>query len=265
MTRRAPTASSRARSLLKAGAGPGLRGSRTALGFAVTAAASAWIALWVSDRHDAAQEPAHIAVMADLNDMYANQPYDWTAYSFVIDRPVARLPAPPRGFCRTWWAWAQGFDAVDANTTRMRIILQGTSKTAIVLTGARVRVGRRDAPLRGTTATCSRGGAAVNPRHIAVDLDTSVATLDGGDANQPFTFSLHEGDVEAFDVTAYTERCDCRWWLELTYIQDGATKAMSIGSRKDPFRTSAATRAQPVSWTGGRWAKAPRTDQQRSG
>lgn len=226
------------------------------IGFLSTATVSPWIALWVDDRHESAKPPARIAVIADLNEMYANQPYDWTAYSFVTSRSPARLPAPPRGFCRTWWAWGQRIRAVDAPTTRMRIFVQGTTTTAIVLTGARVRIARRDAPLAGTTATCSKGGAAVNPRHIAIDLDTSVATLDGGDANEPFTFSLHEGDIEAFDITAHATRCDCRWWLELTYIQDGESKSLSVGSRDEPFRTTAATSAQPVRWTGKRWIKA---------
>jgi hypothetical protein len=230
------------------------------VGVVVVALVSAWVGAWYSDRHEAAKDPAHITVLTDLNDLDANNPYDWTAYTFVVARPLAALPAPPDGFCRTWWAWGQKLGAVDATTSRMRVILQGTTATAIVLTGARVRIARRDPPMAGTVATCSRGGAAVNPRHIAVDLDDAVATLDRGDAERPFSFSLHEGDVEEFEVTAHARRWDCRWWLELSYIQDGQTKVMSIGSRDAPFRTTAGTRAQPARWTGRKWTKASARD-----
>lgn len=135
----------------------------------------------------------------------------------------------------------------------MRIYLTGRTRTAIVFTGARVRFAHRAEPLAGSYMQCSRGGAAVNPRHVAVDLDRGTARLDRGDANRPFLFSLREGGTEVFDITAFAERCDCSWWLELNYLQDGHPRTLSVGDRSSPFRTTGKGRARPVRWVRGAW------------
>lgn len=84
-----------------------MSGGRRLVGIVTVAAVTTVVALWITDRHDAAEErgePVAMRVEADLNVLFADQPYDWTAYALVIPKSARHVPAPPSGFCRTWWA-----------------------------------------------------------------------------------------------------------------------------------------------------------------
>lgn len=235
----------------------GAKGTRAAVVAVALAVLAAVIGVLVNERRQEARdraEPFAIRLEQDLGVIAAEQPYNWTAYDFVIDRPASRLPGPPGEFCRTWWSWGRGLGGVDAESTRLRAYLTGRSSVPVVLDQVKVHVERR-APLKGLHPTCDAGGAAVNPRHVAVDLDRGTARLVRGDADEPFMFKLAPGDVEVFDIVARAEKCDCRWWLELGFVQGGERRSARLGDPGAPFRTTSVRRATAVRWTGGRWAR----------
>jgi hypothetical protein len=233
----------------------GTRAVRATLLAAVVALVGAVVGIVVNERRQEQRDravPFEIRIEQDLGTIEAEQPYNWTAYDFVIDRPVSKLPGPPGEFCRTWWSWGRGLGGVDAERTRLRVYVTGRSSVPVVLDRVEVHV-RRNPPMEGLHPTCFAGGAVANPRHVAVDLDRGTARLDGGDAGEPFLFKLSSGDVEVFEINATTERCDCRWWLELGFVQGEDRRSAQLGDEEAPFRTTSVSRARAVRWTGARW------------
>lgn len=224
-------------------------GARWSAGVVAVAAIGTIVTLWITsenDERDASSNPFDIRIEQDLGVLYAEQPFNWTPYAFVLSRQLDTIPPPPSGHCRTWWSWSRGLGGVDARRTQFRVYLTGRTRAAVVLNRAVVHIAKVSRPPRGYLLDCKAGGAAVNPRQIAVNLDRRKAALSRGDADEPFLFRLAAGDIEVFDVTATTRRCDCRWWLELFFVQGERQSSVSIGSADDTFRTTGTRQAVRV-------------------
>ncbi|MFI0502714.1 helix-turn-helix domain-containing protein [Streptomyces albogriseolus] len=167
-------------------------------------------------------------------------------HDYVVAKPPAQVPPPPAPQDARTWAATQG--AVHGEETLVELSVQGTSDTAVVLTALRVRVAGRSAPAPGSAYAMDQGcGGALTPRSFDVDLDKDrpiARAVAGNDAGTPIPavrmpYRVSATDPEVLMITARTEGCDCRWYLELDWSSQGRTGTVRIDDRGRPFRTSA--------------------------
>ncbi|WP_411153331.1 helix-turn-helix domain-containing protein [Streptomyces sp. A30] len=182
-------------------------------------------------------------------------PLTWTAdsqvwalgcgHDYVIAKPPAEVPPPPAPQDAGTWAGTQ--NAVHGRDTNVRISVQGRTSTAVVLEALRVRVVGRTDPAPGTAYSMDQGcGGAVTPRYFDVDLDIDrpiARPVAGNDTGTPIPamrlpYRVSAEDPEVLLVTAKTEGCDCRWYLELDWSSQGRTGTVRIDDDGRPFRTS---------------------------
>jgi hypothetical protein len=177
-------------------------------------------------------------------------------HDYVIDKPPARVPAPPVQQDAATWAAAQG--AVHGRETMVRVTVQGRSSTAVVLEALRVRVVGRGSPAAGSAYAMDQGcGGGLTPRRFTVDLDADrpvARPQDGvGSAGTvhavQFPYGVSAADPEVLLVDATTQSADTRWYLELDWSCEGHTGTARIDDRGRPFRTTS-TRGRPRYWYG---------------
>ncbi len=182
-------------------------------------------------------------------------PLTWTAdsqvwalgcgHDYVIDKQPRQVPPPPAPQDAGTWAGTQ--NAVHGRDTNVRISVQGRTSTAVILEALRVRVVGRTDPAPGTAYSMDQGcGGAVTPRFFDVDLDIDrpiARPVEGNDTGTPIPamrlpYRVSAEDPEVLLVTARTEGCDCRWYLELDWASQGRTGTVRIDDAGRPFRTS---------------------------
>lgn len=166
-------------------------------------------------------------------------------HDYVIAKPPKQVPPPPAPQDAGTWAATQS--AVHGGETMVELSVQGTSDTAVVLTALRVRVAGRSDPAPGNAYAMDQGcGGALTPRYFDVDLDKDrpiARAVAGNDAGAPIPavrmpYRVSATDPEVLLVTARTEGCDCRWYLELDWSSQGRTGTVRIDDDGRPFRTS---------------------------
>ncbi|MFD3820877.1 helix-turn-helix domain-containing protein [Streptomyces sp. NPDC058625] len=185
----------------------------------------------------------------------AGTPLAWTVdsqawahgcgHDYVVAKPPAQVPPPPVPQDAGTWAATQA--AVHGGETLVKLSVQGTSDTAVVLTALRVRVTGRTDPAPGNAYAMDQGcGGALTPRYFAVDLDKDrpiARAVAGNDAGTPvpavrMPYRVSAEDPEVLEVTATTAGCDCRWFLELDWSSGGRSGTVRIDDGGRPFRTS---------------------------
>lgn len=185
----------------------------------------------------------------------AGVPFTWSAdshvweggcgHDYVVAKAPQQVPPPPVPQDARVWAGAQS--AVHGRQTMVKIVVQGRTSTAVVLEALRVRVVGRSTPVEGTSYAMDQGcGGAVTPRYFDVDLDVDrpiARPADGNDAGTPIPalrlpYRVSAEDPEVLEVTAQTENCDCRWYLELDWSSQGRTGTVRIDDHGRPFRTT---------------------------
>ncbi|WP_407700992.1 helix-turn-helix domain-containing protein [Streptomyces hirsutus] len=185
----------------------------------------------------------------------AGTPLAWTVdsqawafgcgHDYVVAKPPAQVPPPP--VPQDAGAWAATQAAVHGGETIVKLSVQGTSDTAVVLTALRVRVAGRTDPAPGNAYAMDQGcGGALTPRYFAVDLDKDrpiARAVAGNDAGTPIPavrmpYRVSAKDPEVLEVTATTADCDCRWYLELDWSSGGRAGTVRIDDAGRPFRTS---------------------------
>jgi hypothetical protein len=181
---------------------------------------------------------------------------DVCGHTYVLGRPVERVPAPPRHERESRsWAIAQG--AVDGGASTLNITLQGRSGTAVVLHALRVELVHRRTPPRQTAyQVLPECGGGVVLRHFAVNLDAAVpvAGAKPGNDGAPisavrFPYTVSDSDPEVFQIRATTTRCDCAWYLTLDWSSGEQEGTLRIDDRGRPFRTTSITGLPRYSWT----------------
>jgi hypothetical protein len=182
----------------------------------------------------------------------------WIGYGFVFPRGKTELGAPPPGNCPEWWAWARNNHGVDADRTKVRLTIIGDSEATVIVEALRIAIVRRAEPLDGALVVCQVGGADITPRHIAVDLDTFAEAVTsyydaGGDPTGRFSFAIARGEAEIFNIVAAAGRSYTEWVAELYLLVDGKRQIVHLSDEGKPFRTTASSQLEPLSWTGEKW------------
>ncbi|MER5895790.1 helix-turn-helix domain-containing protein [Streptomyces sp. NPDC001876] len=189
------------------------------------------------------------------------------AHTYVVAAPPDRVPPPPVQQDAGTWAATQR--AVHGGETIVKLSVQGTSDTAVVLEALRVRVTGRADPAPGNAYSMDQGcGGSLTPRSFAVDLDRNrpvARATAGNDAGTPIPavsmpYRVSAEDPEVLLVTARTVTCDCSWYLELDWSSQGRTGTARIDDRGRPFRTSAVEGLTSYEYDTSARAWAPRVD-----
>jgi hypothetical protein len=85
-------------------------------------------------------------------------------------------------------------------------------------------------------------------RFFEIDLDAKppVATYSGAQGGEEtlFPYRVSAGELEVFDIYAFTFESDVRWRLRLAYTDDEETGALVIDNHGQPFETSATSTAE---------------------
>ncbi|OKI97823.1 DNA-binding protein [Streptomyces sp. CB02058] len=221
-------------------------------------------------------EPAG-ATSAPAGSAPAVPPLAWTVdshawafgcgHDYVVAQPPERVPPPPAAQDAGTWAAAQ--QAVHGGETIVKLSVQGTSGTAVVLEALRVRVTGRADPAPGNVYSMAQGcGGSLTPRTFAVNLDKDrpiARATAGNDAGTPIPavslpYRVSAEDPEVLLVTARTGSCDCSWYLELDWSSQGRADTARIDDRGRPFRTSAVEDLTPYAYDTSARAWAPRVD-----
>jgi hypothetical protein len=182
----------------------------------------------------------------------------WIGYSFVFPHGISELGPPPPGNCPEWWAWARANQGVDAEKTKVRLTIIGDSETTVIIEALRIAVVRRTEPVDGALVVCPVGGADLTPRHIAVELDSFAEAVTtyydaGGDPTGRFSFALARGEAEVFNIEAAAGRSYTEWVGELYLLVDRRRQIVHISDQGEPFRTTASSHLEPLTWTGDKW------------
>ena len=152
-----------------------------------------------------------------------------------------------------------GLGAID-NETWLRIVLDGTAGRTSTITGARaVVVERRDPSAVAQFKRTSEGEEDTigwyfdldEPESPAHELLKGYMTERRGPtyfANR--TITVAPGEALTIDVIAVTEKCDCRWVIDLDVVVEGTPRTVRIDNDGEPFRTSSGQPDAPLYlWT----------------
>jgi hypothetical protein len=222
---------------------------------AVAAAAIGWLVahlmpgLWRKVTH-APDVFVHIEV--DPSRIYAGAP-EWVGASFVLPSEAMTLitDRPTDGGCRQWRSWLWPLGAYDADTTEIRVALQGNANTTVLVDGLLIQVIERSDP-QGHVLRCPVGGADITVRTLQADLDLEPCIVnyrdDAYQFTKPFAFTLSPGEVEVFHITATTTQ-RCLWTAELQLVVNGQRRTEYVDDDGQPFRTSGSGELPASVWS----------------
>ncbi|MEU1374516.1 helix-turn-helix transcriptional regulator [Streptomyces triculaminicus] len=178
--------------------------------------------------------------------------------SYLVNRGPDQMPKPP--FEQDAPAWVSELGAVSADNQFVKITLQGTGTSTVVLEELHVRVDSTNAPLAWNTYATGVGcGGDVATRSFGVDLDAGSPALTPIAGQRAFPYKVSRTDPEVFYVKADAKQHDVRWHLEVQWSSGGRRGVFRIDDQGRPFRTSGSTGRpsyqQPLGDT--RWSPAP--------
>lgn len=209
------------------------------------------IAAWIlADRPDPGEVPFKVAV-----EVYHSEADGWVAP--VALSKLAPIPRPSgvdeqsqRAWYSQWVSWLGTHGAVPASVSSVQIHVQGTSGAQVTLTGLQVKVVNRRPAVQGTWAGITIGGDYWY-RFVDADLDqeppkltaelheeweSSVRPHERRPIRFPYKVSL--SDAELFEVQARTERCDCEFVVELSWIFQDRSGTLTVDDKGKPFRVT---------------------------
>ncbi|MFJ9012876.1 hypothetical protein [Streptomyces canus] len=163
--------------------------------------------------------------------------------------PIGTRPATgPGEGCSAFHDWLTTNDGVDAGKSKLQIAVQGSSSQQVQINNLRVIVVKRDKPPPSVGLTCPSAGSA-NLRPIDIDLDQALprAKYKAKDG-RPFGFTVNEGEIETFLVTALAKHARYAWYLELDVTSEGKTSTLRVDNKGKPFRTAPLPNSPMWSW-----------------
>jgi hypothetical protein len=157
-------------------------------------------------------------------------------------------PDPGGKYCEEFHPTLIAQGGADVGKTRLQVVVQGSTDSAVLISKLRAVVTKREEPLDGVVAVCSpEGEAQVRPVQIDLDAQNAVAKDHSGDKD--FGYTVAKDETETFLVTAETQECFCEWHLELELVVAGERQYRELRNGEQPFRTSAApARSRELWW-----------------
>ena len=169
-----------------------------------------------------------------------------TELAALFFKPIDHIP-PPTFFepdqsrIDEFTRFLHSHGATDPNATMVRVVVQGPSEHALVLTGLSIRIVERRRTVGGILIVFA-GGGVMDVRSLHVDLDspTPIASPMPNDLGERWSFPLQvsSSDPEVLVISAETHEYDCLWFAELNYVVAGRAGIVKIDDSGKPFRTT---------------------------
>lgn len=166
----------------------------------------------------------------------------------------ARLPdgaepiTGPGTLCSGFRPWALQQGGADAGATRLQVVVQGRTPGQLLVSNARAVVVTREAPMAGIDLRCPPAGQA-ELRALSIDLDQRDPRARYVSAeNREFGFTLGQGEIETFVVTATANQATYSWYLELTVVVGDESRTVRVDDAGQPFRTTTPVQGEPWEW-----------------
>jgi hypothetical protein len=138
--------------------------------------------------------------------------------------------------------WATDRGGVRAEDVELSFVARSDKPEDTLITGVRVVVLDREAPLTGTWFALDAGGDPPN-RIIYADLDSTPPTVTRS-PGWDYPLSISSDDQEIFTVVASTQECHCRWRAEIDAITpEGEQVTIVVDDDGDPFEVTATSNA----------------------
>ncbi|MET9618476.1 helix-turn-helix domain-containing protein [Kitasatospora indigofera] len=165
--------------------------------------------------------------------------WDTLCDQYLVDRPPSEVPRPPQ--VPDVAGWVSRLGAVPGRYLSIEIVVQGTGRDTVVLSGLNVRVARIGAPLAWNAYSMGEGcGGGVDVHSYDLDLDAARPRLVVTEGSTGLPLKVSEGDPEVIEVTARTTSHDVSWYLELEWSSGDRTGTLRVDlGHGTPFRTSA--------------------------
>lgn len=207
--------------------------------FAATAAAN-----YVNDRIQA-RNPVSVSVETDPA-LIPGVGSD--GQSAVIPASVTTKGDPGPLGCEGFYRWQKRNGGISEGKTTIQLVIQGNISDPVLVTGLRVKVDSRGAPLTGIPADCPTAGT-VEFHDASVDLDAADPQVTYPPTEpKHFGISLTRGESEAFILSGLTQHYYCTWTLQMDLVVKGAQREIDVSDHGKPFQTTAATSTSHWSW-----------------
>jgi hypothetical protein len=139
--------------------------------------------------------------------------------------------------------WFRSRGAVDPDVSEIKLVVVGNRPSPVAITG--MSVARRCGPPLGGTLFYSPPAGAEMLVGVGFDLDSTDSAAQNyengrlsGDYFGSHFISLHEGEIETFEITAVTKNY-CEFTLNLQTVDGSSTKTETIRDGSQPFRVTA--------------------------
>jgi hypothetical protein len=171
---------------------------------------------------------------------------DNTTPPFTMVIPPARTAGgSPGQACDNFRTWGMSRGGEDAGATSFNLVVQGNTNSSVLIYGIRAHILTRKTPLRGAVVLCPTAGTAV-ARPVRINLDTTGSGRFITSApHSPFGYTVNKADLEVFQITAATSRCDCRWVLQVKALVAGHPRIFVVTDHGKPFETTAYDQTSP--------------------
>lgn len=165
--------------------------------------------------------------------------WDTPCDQYLVDRSPSEVPRPPQ--VPDVAGWVSRLGAVPGRYLSIEIVVQGTGRDTVVLSGLNVRVARIAAPLAWNAYSMGEGcGGGVDVHSYDLDLDAARPRPVVIEGSTGLPLKVSEGDPEVIEITARTASHDVSWYLELEWSSGDRKGTLPIDlGHGTPFRTSA--------------------------
>ena len=172
----------------------------------------------------------------------AQRPGDLCGGRWLLPAGAGPVPAQPGGPERfVEWVRARGGTQLPAPVVELTV--RGRSGEVVVLRELRVTVvERRPVPAGRVVGVPCGGDQRVRTYLVELDERSPVPRPQAdpvlGDVPPvPFPYRVTSSDAEVIRVLAGTGGCDCRWVLDLVYVDGEQERTLRIDDGGQPFRT----------------------------
>ncbi|MGH9016093.1 MAG: hypothetical protein ACRDZ1_19440 [Acidimicrobiia bacterium] len=215
-------------------------------GLIVTIVGSVIVAVLIGQDGDGSEgrtSPTRAGVLAvDVepdDDLLSN-----TGFELAVPGSLPPDPPPPDAGCPgARDRWLRDHDPADVGVTRLKVVLEGTARSTVTVTGARAEIVEHIEPRDETVLACDPGGQ-VDVTGLGFDLDANpprARTTDGYSLGDSFfidqSLTVAPGEVVPISVSAFAETCRCRWHLVLELSVEGKSSDLVIDDDGRPFAT----------------------------
>jgi len=170
--------------------------------------------------------------------------------AWMVRKPLSALPKTPTDGNADWTPWVKSAGAVDADLTRATVVIQGTSRQAVSLTGIKFNV-KHESAIHGLIVGPGCGGPATGA-YVETNLDEDPPRIVSSSSDPKATvgetpnhykrfwlpYVISETDPLVLIVQGYTQKYDCIWSVDIYWSSEEAKGIIHIDNNGTPFETS---------------------------